>query len=159
MKICLDLPYAEIEKYSLLWKKALLYRFEELARLHGENEAVKTIHKECPQLNEGIIKCYVSGNNRSFLREKDTMNTVCKYLCRLNLITAEDRSYVMKAQRAQQQIKSFGRNLKEEVLNLYCDEDYTSDILKSLLTKYTKQELLNSVIKTGIVSTITLKKQ
>lgn len=148
------LPIDDINRYSQCWKNAFRRHFQSLETGNTRNQAIDIIHEACPFLSKGIIYCYSKDNPHLFLQDKEKMRRLCNYLRGLNLISEEDASYILKARRAVQIKKSFGRQLKDDILKSIVDSQYNSSLLTELLETYTREELIALLTRTKVISRI-----
>lgn len=154
----IGLPVEQIESCSRRWKNAFITHFQSLNRCKSMRQVIDDIHNACPPLTRGMIYCYSKNNSHQFLQKEGKMKAMCNYLVRLNLITEDDAKYIIRARKAVQIRKSFGRQLKDDILKSFIDENYRSDLLRDIeeLRGYTRQDLIGQMTETKIINNIKL---
>lgn len=118
---------SNIDKYANLWKS----RFREYA-IHNSLATRQLITRGVP---ESVVNTYIEGSDNRFIRRNDHMNIVLQTLVEVGSISIEEKNMIENAREEYYKTSSFGKNLKDELLNYACNNHSDTSIINKLIER------------------------
>ena len=162
MSVGLSIPKEDIEEidfYSTEWKQAYQKAFERYdTGSNSKKGTVSRIYEKCKISRICLYLYSLETKSSQFLQKENDMKEMCNFLISEGFLSQEEMNHIMNARQFVGKYKSFGRNLKNIVLDLKLGEDTIPTELKSirekLLKEYSKEDLLGRTLHSGIISNI-----